>query len=288
MALDGSARLFAKWLTLISLAAAASWVAGCSKSDTAQPTTIPSGTVAPTTVGIPPQIPTDLPLPPKARFVAGFLPSRQDVALILGSVADPGTASWTVDSGFEDVLSFYATALSTEPYDTLSNLQTAQSALIGFHKAGDPGLVGVVSVTPQGSSTQLVVTAAALLVAPSPVPAASATHGPLTAKVPLSPAYPRNDMPLMDDAYVIRSSAESAQGVGTFTVSYLSKRTPSAIADFYVSELRKKGWQLSQRSSTPTSAAVNLQKSKDSAKITVGQFANDVDYFVVDIAYSRQ
>jgi hypothetical protein len=272
--------------------AALGLVAACGDSSKPPPvpTLRPNETPAPTTAGLPSQFETDFPLPPNAQFVAGFLPAPNDVRIVLGVVKDPASASWTVKSGFDDVVSFYADALTKSPYDVISSVQTPKNAVIGFHRQGSPERLGIVSVVNNGSSVQLVASVGEPTDPPTPIPTLSTTTpGPLPNAVALSPAFPRDDMPLMDGAYIIASSEAANQGSSTFRVLYLTKNPPSAVADFYSSALRAKGWTLLQRSSSAMQAAINYKKGKgDIVKVSANLYYPSPDYFSVDIDYARQ
>ncbi len=278
-------------MTLVMLVALG-LVAACggSSKPPPAPTLRPGETPIPTTAGLPAQFETDFPLPPNAQFVAGFLPTPTDVRFVLGVVKDPASASWTVKSRFDDVVSFYADALTKSPYDLISNLQSPKNAAFGFHRAGSPDRLGFVSVVSSGSSVQLVASVGEPTDPPTPVPTLSiTTPGPLPNAVALSAAYPRDDVPLMDDAYIIASSGGAAQGSTTFRVLYLTKDPPSAVADFYSSALQAKGWTLLQRSSSAMQAAINYKKGKgDIVKVSANRYDPSPGYFSVDIEYARQ
>ena len=194
---------------------------------------------------LPDDLPEGLPQYPDADLVASTI-STGSGAKGYGLLLEAG-------DDFGKVFTYYEEALDTEPWQLLLATSQEDGGALQFGNLEDPNLSGTVLIQPSTADdgkTLVFLSVQTFL--------EDATQEPF--EMPSSRPLPRGfpaQMPIYQGATVTQTGWARSQTGIEFQVGFLAKTTPQDIIDFYRTELRSKGWVVTDE---PTSGSVMVLK----------------------------
>jgi hypothetical protein len=199
---------------------------------------------------LPPGLPADLPEYPGASLVGSTV------------TVDAGTKSLSVlretSDTLDNVLLFFEDKLDQPPWQILLSTSQENFAALQFSSVSDPNLMGGLAIQSSDDGkhcTILLSVQTAGLETPTPKPFEAGAGKPLPKGFPSEmPVYP--SITITDTAWA--RSADTTD----FEVDFLTKGSPQDVIDFYRSQLKSRGWTVTDEPSQPTqtgqAGALNL------------------------------
>jgi hypothetical protein len=221
---------------------------------------------------LPPDLPDGLPQYPGSSLIGSTVTTSEYV--------DAFSVLWDSGDSLDEILLYYEEALEQDPWQVVLSTSTADFAALQFNKVDDANFVGGVVIQRSGDDKEH---SAILLSVQTLLEGGGTEPEPfeLGASKPLPRGFP-TQMPVYPQATVTDTGWARSPGNVDIQINFLTADAPRDVIDFYRSELKNKGWEVTDETTEDLSLALSFENNVDSETwsggITANLFEEDPDY----------